>query len=304
MEQNSMTALVSAFARAYHAANKTVKIFDDSQAGRLLTQEEYAQAARSMSEGGQFFYPGFQGTRQEALQWVVDNQLSPTPLARAAFAEKALQTALQTGAGQYLIFGAGYDTFAYRQPAWAANLQVFEMDRPAAAADKKTRLEGANIPIPGNVHYVAADFTQAQWQTALTGNAVFDSSVISFCSLLGLVYYLPKSTWHTMLAKLGGLLPKGSALVFDYPDENSYTENAGERAKKQAMLAGAAKETMLASYAYAEMEATLAEHGFLIYEHLTPEEMTAQYFAAYNQANPGQPMTAFDNVNYCLAVKE
>ena len=51
------------------------------------------------------------------------------------------------------------------------------------------------------------------------------------------------------------------------------------------------------------MEKLLADHGFLIYEHLTPEEITAQYFALYNRACPDSPMRAFDHVNYCLAVR-
>lgn len=96
----------------------------------------------------------------------------------------------------------------------------------------------------------------------------------------------------------------GSSIIFDYPDENSYTDTAGERAKRQTMLAGAANEKMLASYSYAEIEKMLADCSFLMYEHLTPSEMTTQYFSAYNHANPSRIMTAFDNVNYCLAVKK
>lgn len=69
-------------------------------------------------------------------------------------------------------------------------------------------------------------------------------------------------------------------------------------------MAGAANEKMLASYSYVEMEKLLAYNDFLIYEHLTPNEITEQYFRKYNQANPEHPMTAFDNVNYCLAVKK
>lgn len=70
------------------------------------------------------------------------------------------------------------------------------------------------------------------------------------------------------------------------------------------MLAGAANEKMLSSYSCSEMEQLLSKHGFLIYEHLTPHEMTEQYFEIYNNANPEHRMMAFDNVNYCLAVRE
>ena len=106
-----------------------------------------------------------------------------------------------------------------------------------------------------------------------------------------------------MLKALGQLLPAGSAVVFDYPDELSYTDQAGERSRKQTQLAREASEAMLASYSYRHMEALLDESGFLIYEHLTPEEITRNYYADYNRANPQHPMSAMDNVNYGLAVR-
>lgn len=302
MEQKSMTALVSAFARAYHAEKNKIKIFDDSIARLLLNDEEYFQISKSMVEGIGFFNSDFKGTEDEALRWIVDNQLSPTPLGRAAFAEKSLQTAVTMGARQYLIFGAGYDTFAYRQPAWVGKLQIYEIDHPATAKDKRMRLEKAGIIIPNNIHFIIADFTKEHWETALTQNSTFNDQ-ISFCSILGVSYYLSQQTFEDLIHVLSSVLPKGSSIVFDYPDENSYTEKAGGRGKKQAMLAAAAKEKMLASYSYEDMEKVLSQHGFLIYEHLTPWEMTQQYFHAYNQGNPMHQMSGFDNVNYCLAVR-
>ena len=304
MEEKSITALISAFSRAYHAENNKVKIFDDSMARRLLTEEEYRQISKSMAEGIEFFNPSFKGTPDEALRWVVDNQLSPSPLGRAVFTEKALQTAVSIGAKQYLIFGAGYDTFAYRQPVWANEIQIFEIDHPSTANDKKMRLKNSNITIPDNVQYITADFMKQQWQMALTQNIKFNKNRISFCSILGVTYYLSVQTFVDLISAFGTLLPVGSSVVFDYPDENSCSDKAGERVKKQTMLAGAAKEKMLAGYSCEDMENILSSHGFLIYEQLTPMEMTRQYFEAYNHASPLHPMTAFDNVNYCLAVRK
>lgn len=304
MDQKSMTALVSAFSRAYHAQKNETKIFDDCIAGKLLTQDEYRQISHNMASGIGFFNPSFAGSPEEALRWIVDHQLSPTPLGRAAFAEKALETAVSIGARQYLILGAGYDTFAFRQPDWAKGVEIFEIDHPATAQDKKKRLEAAGIEIPQNFHTIAADFTQQQWQTALHRHPAFQREQVSFCSLLGLVYYLSKETFLSMLRACSEILPEGSSIVFDYPDQSSFSDEAGERAKKQVMLAEAADEKMLAGYSVQELEQLLSTHGFLIYEHRTPREMTQQYFSAYNQANPEHPIEAFDNVNYCLAVRK
>lgn len=304
MENRSMTALVSAFSRAYHTRNNEVKIFDDSIAKQLLTDEEYDRISKTMADGIGFFHPAFVGDAEQALRWIVDNQLSPSPLGRAAFAEKSLAQAVQVGAKQYLILGAGYDTFAYRQPLWAAALEIFELDHPATARDKQQRIKNGQLFMPSNLHFAEADFTNETWEKTLLTNKVFDDHKISCCSVLGVAYYLPKDAFERLVSTISGLVPKGSTMIFDYPDENCYTEHAGERAKKQAMLASTANEKMLASYSYSDMERLLSAHDFLIYEHLTPQEITEQYFAKYNQANPAHHMTAFDNVNYCLAVKQ
>ena len=302
-DKKSMTALVSAFSRAYHARNNEIRIFNDSVAEQMLTEEEFLLISKSLSDGTGFFNPSFEGSPEEALRWSVDNQLSPAPLGRAAFAEKSLERAVRVGARQYLIFGAGYDTFAYRQPDWAGGLKIFEIDLAATSRDKRERLKNAGIAIPGNVGYIEADFTNGEWPEQLLACEAFDKASISCCSILGVAYYLQKSSFEALISSISRISPSGSSVVFDYPDENSYTEKAGERAKKQAMLAGAANERMLSSYSFREMERLLSDRDFLIYEHLSPKEMTEQYFEAYNRANPEHRMTMFDNVNCCLAVK-
>src|SRR5699024_2404945 len=111
------------------------------------------QIAAHMSKGINFFNPSFTGTEDEALQWVADHQLSPSPLGRAAFAETMLENAVKNGAEQYLIFAAGYDTFAYRQPDWATGIEVFEIDKPDMIADKQQRVHNITRQMPANLHY-------------------------------------------------------------------------------------------------------------------------------------------------------
>lgn len=117
MNDASMTARMCLFARAYHAETYGIKVFDDSLARRLLTDEEYRQMAGYLVQGISFFAPDFQGTAEEALAHVVNSQLSPSPLGRGAFAETSLERAAAIGARQHVLLGAGYDTFACRQPA-------------------------------------------------------------------------------------------------------------------------------------------------------------------------------------------
>lgn len=303
MEQASVTALVSAFSRWYHAAHNEVKVFDDAVAGDMLTEEEKTGIASNMAKGIEFFNPAFIGSEAEALRWIVDNQLSPTPLGRAVFAEKRLEMAMHDGVKQYLILAAGYDTFAYRQPVWASEVEIFEIDHPATAADKRARLRAGKISTPENTHYIDMDFNKEGLGNALHAYPGYVREKTSFCSLLGISYYLEKPQFSALLHALAVLMPAGSSIAFDYPDQDSYTERAGIRAQKQAMLARGANEKMLASYAIEEIEAMLAASGFLPVEHMAPKEITDAHFAHYNAANPEHPIYAFDNVNYCVAVK-
>ena len=299
MNDASMTARMCLFARAYHAETYGIKVFDDSLARRLLTDEEYRQMAGYLVQGISFFAPDFQGTAEEALAHVVNSQLSPSPLGRGAFAETSLERAAAIGARQYVLLGAGYDTFACRQPAWAKSLRIFEVDHPATAADKQRRLEQAGLVPPDNVRYVPADLAQPHWQDALLRCPGFSSEAISFCSLLGLVYYLPRQAFDALLAALAKLFPEGSSLVFDYP-----VRQAENGTQKQAQLAAAAGEPMQSHWSYSEMETILAKHGFLIYEHLTPPDITARFFDPCSRACPGRPISAPEGVDYCLAVRK
>ncbi|WP_040197588.1 class I SAM-dependent methyltransferase [Candidatus Soleaferrea massiliensis] len=302
MQQNSsITALVSAFARAYHSIHHTVKIYDDPLARDILG-ESYERIAQNMTDGIPYFCPGFEGTKEDALRWIVDSQLSPSPLGRAAYAGQCLQNAVSIGAEQYLIFAAGYDTTAYRQPDFMESLRIVEIDHPATQRDKLRRAR-ACLEIPRNLRYAAVDFADGDWPEQLRKQRAFEPDAVSFCSLQGISYYLSPEQFDAMIAGIAGLVGFGSSLVLDYPDRASGTDAAGERAKKQQALAGEAGEQMLAGYSYREMEALLAKHGFYIYEHLTPAEITERFFELHNQADPAHPMTAQDNTNYCLAVK-
>ncbi|RDU22973.1 class I SAM-dependent methyltransferase [Anaerosacchariphilus polymeriproducens] len=302
MEEKSITARICAFSRAYHREKNIVRIFDDTIAKLLLTDEEYKMISQNMSYGINYFNPTFSGNDEEVLRWIVDNQLSPTPLCRAAFAEKSLKTVAGYGAKQYLILAAGYDTFAYRQPSWSKKMEIYEIDHPATASDKIERLRNAEVMIPQNVHYIKADFMMDNWETLLNEDVGFDKNKLSFCSMLGMTYYFSKQVFDKFIERISSIIPDNSTILFDYPDENYFSEKIGEN--KYAKLAAAANENMITCYSYKEMETLLAKHNFLIFEHLDSTEMTEQYISNYNEANPIHRMSAQNNVNYCMAVKK
>ena len=294
---NNMTALVSAFARAYHTEKYAVPVFRDSAAKQLLG-EDYEQIAKAMRSGIAFFAPDFQGTEKEALRYIMDKHLSPTPLARSAFGEESLRTAQRVGAEQYLLLGAGYDSFGLRQPEGAENLEIFEVDLPEIQLDKRGRMKRAGLDVAPNLHFLTADLRYKGWIGALKDSAAFSQEKITFCSLLGLLYYLPKEDFGRLLTQLADLLPAGSSLVFDYP------MSSGTEGEKQKLLAQEAGEPMQAVYDYRELEQLLSRCGFRIYEQLEPAEITERYFQLHNLANPDSTMKAADNVAFCLAVRK
>lgn len=294
MEEKNMTALVSCFARAYHYKDNTCRIFCDSIAEKILREEEYQAIAFQMTNGIQFFCPDFVGTKEEALRRIVDHQLSPSVLGRSAFCEKALAKAVKEGCKQYLIFAAGYDTFAYRNEE--DSLKVFEIDRKEMIADKQKRLNERCIDDSG-VEFISCDFTQENWYNAVI-HSNYRQDQISFSSLLGISYYLTKEEFRNMIKAIANMVCEGSRIAFDYP-----TEEEGKESKVNRELASAAKESMKDKYTKNEMEEVLASQGFAVVEDLDDKEMTAQYFADYN-AQTSDKMKAPVGVHYCLAVKK
>lgn len=294
MQEKNMTALVSCFARAYHYESNEYKIFSDNLAKELLTQEEYQHISKNMEEGISFFNKDFTGTKEEALRWIVNENLSPQVLGRSAFCESSLKRAISLGTNQYLLFASGYDTFAYRYNK--NNLTIFEIDTKTMIKDKIKRLQKANLDYH-QVNYIKCDFTKDNLKELII-NSNYQKDKLSFSSLLGLTYYLTKEDFTNLINSISKLVLPGSTIVFDYPNK--------ETCPKQALitkLANSLNENMLATYTYQDIEEILLDNGFLIYEHLNSKELTNNYFDTYNTLNPNNKIIAPTGVSYCLAVK-
>lgn len=136
---------MSAFGRAYHTEHTDQPIFADRKARELMTDEEYSMITAYILGGIDFFAPDKKdtfSTNQDALTYLVNTQIAPTPLVRAAFCEDALKTAVHTTTQQYVILGAGMDTFAFREPEFLRKYDVFEVDHPLTQEDKRAELVG------------------------------------------------------------------------------------------------------------------------------------------------------------------
>jgi methyltransferase (TIGR00027 family) len=198
--------------------------------------------------------------------------------ARSRFTEDCLAAAVARGTKQYVLLGAGLDTFAYRGGYDPAHLRVFEVDHPATQLWKRARLAEAAIPIPDSVVYAPVDFERETLAEGLA-RAGFDRHGPALFAWLGVVPYL---TREAILATLRFVaqLPAGSEIVFDYPEPASAMSPAHrEVAAAMAARVAAIGEPLRSAFVPAELAQTLRELGFSDVEDLDAAAMNARYFA-------------------------
>ncbi len=299
-EQNpSITALVTAFARAYHAADDSPKIFEDYLAGQILSDEELAFLEQSVAATLAFFNPELASShpdRATALNWVMKVQNAPIAISRARYVEDCLESAIQQGSEQYVILGAGLETFAFRRPEVMDRLEVFEVDLPATQRFKQQRLEGLGWAIPSRLHFVSVDLTVGGLAKALDA-ASYDRARKSFFSWPGVTYYLEREAILETLRIMVGIARKGSAVVFDYIDSDALVpEKASIRMQRMQAVVQRVGEPMRTAFDPAELREELDRIGLRLKEDLTPADIEKRYFA---QRTDGYH--AFEHVHFAWA---
>ena len=295
-KKSSITSLMSAFVRAYHAENAKNPIFSDTLAKRLITDSEYKAISDYICGGIDFFAPDKKNTfkdMEEELSYLVNTFLAPTPLARAAFCESALKTDMKSGTEQYVILGAGMDTFALRERE--LKYDVFEVDHPLTQADKISRINKAGLEAPKKLHFVGVDFTKDDLKAKLIENG-FDVNKKTFFSWLGVSMYLYRDDIEKMLAALPEISPEGSSLVFDYAGAGLFLSEV-PRVRCMIEMAKAGGEPMKSSFDMLSMEMLLSEYGFLAYEHIDTKEIEKRYFG-----DRADMLHAFEDINFVHAV--
>jgi methyltransferase (TIGR00027 family) len=198
-------------------------------------------------------------------------------VARSRYAEDELGRAIGRGATQYVILGAGLDTFAYRNPHAAEALRVFEVDHPATQAWKLKRLAAGGIAIPSSVTFAPVDFERESLAQGLE-RVHFRRDAITFFSWLGVTPYL---TAEAMTATLGFVasMPGGSGVVFDYalprPSLNWLGRLIFDRLASRVAAAG---EPFRLFFEPEPLAAQLRTVGFHALEDLGADEINARYF--------------------------
>ena len=287
----NMTALISSFARIYHTKNSNVKIYDDMYADKIISENEYNKISETMKNGISFFNPDYKG--DNSLKWIVNNNLAPSVLARSIFNEKHLLNEINLGLKQYIILASGYDTSGFKVNN---KLKVFELDKKEMIEDKLNRINNAKLD-KTNITYIKTDFN-FNWVNDLI-NSNYNSEDKTFCSMLGISYYLDKETFKNTIKQLSNIIPKGSTILFDYP--NTF-ETKKEKLNQQ--LAKGANEEMKSVYSYKDIEKIAEDSNMLIYEHLNHNDIDNTYFYDYNTLNPNDKIIAPIGISYVMLVKQ
>jgi methyltransferase (TIGR00027 family) len=295
----SLTALMNTYIRAYHAMHDTPKIFDDFLAYPLLTEEEHTFLGQNLAESLKFFDPERAAEcpdQATALAWVIRLQSGPIILTRAHYTEERLETAIKQGVRQYVILGAGMDTFAFRQPELVRQLQVFEVDHPVTQAFKRQRLAELGWAHPPQLHFLPVDFTKENLAAALE-RAAFDPRTLSFFSWLGVTYYLSREVVFATLRAIADVAPVGSNIVFDYMDADAFVpERAAKPVQLMHEIVRFAGEPMKAGFDPSALAADLARVGLHLHETLSPADIERRYFQGRTDG-----FHAFEHVHFASA---
>lgn len=292
----SITALMTAYARAYHAAHDMPKVFDDFRAAQFLGERGQAWLGARLVETLPFLNPELAASGPDqatALAWIMRHHSTPTTISRARYAEDALASAVHVGVRQYILLGAGMDTFAFRRPDLLQQLAVFEVDHPATQAFKRHRLAELRWEIPPQLHFVPVDLAKDNLATALRASP-HEPSEASFISWLGVTYYLTRddvlSTWRSIAASAGA----GGTVVFDYLDPEAFDpERAARSTQRTLELVRRAGEPMQTGFDPSTLAADLESCGWRLEENLSPAEIEARYFAGRTDGYHAAPHIHF-----------
>jgi methyltransferase (TIGR00027 family) len=195
--------------------------------------------------------------------------------ARSRYTEDELARTVAHGVAQYVVLGAGLDTFAYRNPH--AGLQVFEVDHPATQAWKREQLQAANIAIPASLTFVPIDFEQQSLADGLAQSG-FNASAAAFFSWLGVTPYLTREACMITLNHIARM-PAGSGVVFDFAVDPALL-NVGQRQALDALSQRVARygEPFQLFFDPAKLQDELNAMGFHRTEFLQGKELNARYF--------------------------
>lgn len=196
---------------------------------------------------------------------------------RNCYAEDELKNALQRGVIQFVLLGAGLDSFAYRRRDLSGVLRVFEVDYPSTQQWKRARLRELNITLPDNLTFVPIDFEKQTLREALRAGG-YRMDEAAFFSWLGVTQYLTQSATLGTLREIASLAP-GSEVVFEYSVPEEQLEGTERQYLAWCQARSAERgEPWLGFFDPMRMVTQVKSLGYTEVTALSPAEINTRYF--------------------------
>ena len=258
----SATALGTAQSRAAHQILEYPRILDDPFALPMLGPGGEAELRAALPR---YQLPGPRSMRAHVVL-------------RSRYADDRFGDAVQRGVRQYVVLGAGLDTFAYRNQYPEYLLRVFEIDHPATQAWKRARLRAMGIAIPRSLTFAPVNFERESLADALA-RAGFRRERPAFFSWLGVTMYLSDAAVTQTLRYVASVAP-GSEIVFDFGIPPSAMNEVQQRRRGiAAQRVAKLGEPWISHFEPAELVERLRKLGFSEATHFGPAEANRRYFA-------------------------
>jgi methyltransferase (TIGR00027 family) len=237
--------------------------------------------------------------RKQAIQdavaraWILQEKTAPGVyefmIARTLFFDEIVEQALAQNIPQIVFLGAGYDSRPYRFAARIKDTRIFELDSLPTQQHKIKALSQAGVPIPDQVVYIAVDFETTDLRPALD-KAGFDTELRTLFIWEGVTYYLSAPAVDGVLSFVQENSPPGSLICFDYAHLSPQAlDEEGVMQLRQHMRSAHAAEPVKFGIRAGELESFLAQRGFILGDHVTPEDMEARYLTFQDGTSAGKP---------------
>ena len=258
--QPSRTAQSTALQRAVHQLLELPRVFEDPVALRIFGARGVARLAQALER--------YRTDSSRAMRAFL--------VLRSRFAEDGLADAVRRGTRQYVVLGAGLDTFAYRNPH--RGLRVFEVDHPTTQRWKRARLAEQAIEMPRSLTFTPVDFEKQSLGEGLR-RARFDLRAPAFVSWLGVAVYLTRPAVMETLGFVAKSCARGSEIVFDFAPPPESLETLERRAHEAAAARVASiGEPWISYFDPDELAAQMRSMGYSQTRVLAAAEANELYF--------------------------
>jgi methyltransferase (TIGR00027 family) len=275
----SRTALVTSLMRALHSRRDPSPLIDDPWGDRLVPKSERdGFSERLLARMDPQARAADRRTPDAALDdFFLANTAYPGIVIRSRYTEDALREAMNKGIRQYVLIGAGFDSFALRRPPFSEALEIFEIDHPATQTLKIHRIRECGVALPPSVHFMAADLSSENLSAVLARSS-FRGNEPAFFSWLGVAVYLTREANLATLRAVATCGAPGSELVFTYVDQAEFAPGGSTSPhNSNAQAVAGMGEPYVSGFNPREIASDLDQVGLELVEDLDGKRMSERY---------------------------